>query len=48
MFIVHVHLLQISMETWWRVGENALPFQTLILFYLQNVGSGVGDLKGVF
>lgn len=48
MFIIQIHLLQSAMEIWWHVGEDALPFQALILFYLQIVGSAVGDLKGAF
>lgn len=49
MFIINIHLLQIGMKVLWHAGKNALPFQALILFCnLQNVGSGVGDLKGVF
>lgn len=48
MFIIQIHLLQIGMEIWWHVRNDALPFQALILSYLQIVGSAVGDLKGAF
>lgn len=50
MVIIHMHLLKMGMEVFWHVGENALPFEAFILFFflMQNVGSRVGDLKGIF
>lgn len=33
MVINHMHLLKMGMEVCWYAGENALPFQALILFF---------------